>query len=130
MTSKTLYYLASPYSHDNKFVQNVRYEMTLYASYILIERGYRLLEPIAQCHQQSLRYDLPGGYDFWQDRDRDFISRCDAVLVLKFPGWAESKGVTDEINYAIELKKPVYYIDVDTIIDKDLWSNICYPEVN
>lgn len=106
-----LYYLASPYSHENVFVEIVRYESVLYAGSQMTKAGIRLIEPITQSHQQSQRYDIDGGYKFWKDRDRLFIDKCDAIIVLTLKGWKESEGVTDEIQYAKSQGKEVILID-------------------
>jgi hypothetical protein len=115
MDKSKLYYFASPYSHKNKLVEVIRYELTIATAAKLTKQGYRLLEPIAMCHEQSSRYELPGGYEFWQTRDRGFIKICDAIMVLKLKGWDVSVGVTDEIEYAKSLGKPVIYLDPDKI---------------
>lgn len=119
-----VYYLASPYSHDNPFIKSIRYQMINYAGAVLTKHGYILLEPIASCHDKSLNYDLPGGYDFWQFRDRTMIERSDGVIVFKMPGWTKSKGVTDEIQYAESIGKPVHYIALEHIITSDIRDDI------
>jgi hypothetical protein len=119
-----LYYFASPYSHDNTFVRQARYEATIYIASELTKLGFRLLEPIAMCHEQSNRHNMPSGYDFWQTRDRGFIDVCDAVLVLTLPGWKKSKGVTDEIAYAKKHGLTVHKIDANKFITKSMWKQI------
>lgn len=111
-----LYYFASPYSHSNPLVKTVRYEMTVYCSSSLTKEGFRLIEPIAMCHDQAMKYTLPTGYQFWKERDRGFIDVADAVIVLTLPGWDVSEGVTDEIAHARETGKPVFYISPSEFI--------------
>lgn len=123
MKEGKVYYLASPYTHDNAFVRNMRYEAVIYVASTLTKRGYRFIEPIAMCHDQSSKYGLPGGYEYWKDRDRDLIRRADAVLVVTLPGWETSIGVQDEINYAKRLGRTVEYIDYREIITEEaLWD--------
>lgn len=116
MTNK-LYYLASPYSSENQLVRVMRYETISYIAAKLIEQGYFLIEPIASCHDKALKYGLPIGYEYWKTRDRLLISRCDAIIVAMMPGWKESVGVKDEIEYAESLGKEVIYFDVDLILE-------------
>lgn len=125
MDKSKLYYLASPYSHQNKLVMNIRYEIVIYAASRLTAEGFRLLEPIAMCHEQSSRYELPQGYEFWKTRDRSFIDLCDAVMVLTIPGWEESVGVTDEIEYAYSLGKDVFYLSIDDFLTEEEREAIC-----
>lgn len=119
-----LYYFASPYSHKNPFVQNMRYETTIFAASQLTAQGYRLLEPIAMCHEQASRYGLPAGYEFWKTRDRGFIDISDGVIVLTLPGWKKSVGVMDEIKYAESTGKWVHYLDPESIISSETWAEI------
>lgn len=114
-----LYYLASPYSHDNSLVRQLRYEAVIYTASELTKDGFRLIEPIGMCHQQSLQHGMPTGYEFWKTRDRGFIDVCDVVIVLTINGWYESEGVTDEILHAKETGKPVYYLNPGDIIPRD-----------
>lgn len=103
-----LWYFATPYSHPDPAVVESRYLQALVMEVELINRGYMLLAPIAASHQQAQRFNLPGDFEFWQERDRLFIDRCDGVIIGDIPGWRESKGVTAEIAHATAQKKPVY----------------------
>lgn len=117
-----MYYLASPYTHKNKFVETLRYEAVVYAATKLIHKGYTVVEPIASCHEKGVRYDLPGGYAFWQKRDRWFIDKCDGILVLTLPGWNESVGVSDEIEYAAQLGLEIHYINPEELFEKEVFN--------
>lgn len=121
-----LYYFASPYSHANPLVKIVRYEMTVYLSSSLTKKGFRLLEPIAMCHDQAGKYGLPTGYSFWQTRDRGFIDVCDAVIVAKLQGWRESEGVQDEIEHALSTGKPVHYLDPSEFITVEMFQDMSH----
>lgn len=110
-----VYYLASPYSHKDPKVLCARYEEQGRIAAHLISKGYLVIAPIEMCHHLSQKYKLPGGYEYWQERDREFISRSDAVIVCKMDGWKESVGVTDEIEYAKSLGKQVQYLDPNTM---------------
>lgn len=124
MDKNKLYYLATPYSHKNSFVRQIRYEIAIYIASLLTRKGYRLIEPIGMCHEQSQRHGMPGGYTFWQERDRGLIDRCDAVLVIKMPGWKESEGVSDEIEYAKQTDKEVICIDTHHYVPQKVWNEI------
>ncbi len=59
------------------------------------------------------------------------IDLLDEVWVLCLPGWYESVGVLDEIQYAYKTSKPVYFIGVDQggyevswTIPKMTWESI------
>ncbi len=106
-----VYYFASPYSSDCAYVREVRYLDVIKVATDLIRLDFTLIEPIAMSHQHAQRFGLPGTYAFWQKRDRKFIDLCDAVIVCLLDGWDQSIGVTDEISYAQEQGKPVYYLN-------------------
>ena len=106
-----VYYLASPYSHPSDELKNLRYEAVNRVGAILCKRNLIIIEPIAMCHMKSLQYDLPTGYEYWKTRDRTFVKLSDGgVIVLAIPGWRESVGVSDEVQYARELGHEVYYL--------------------
>lgn len=115
-----LLYLASPYSHLNKVIMDYRYFLVAAAAAELYRKGFNLLEPIGSGHPIATKYDLPQGYEYWMQRDRLMIERSDGVIVLTIPGWAESKGVTDEVKYAKELGKPVYYLNPAEVLPTDV----------
>jgi hypothetical protein len=119
-----LYYLASPFSHANPFVQNVRYEMINYIAAQLTLDGYMLIEPIGSCFDKSRKYELPGGYEYWKTRDRKLIEHSEGIIVAKMEGWSYSVGVTDEIVHAKELGLPVYMLDVNEFITPEVWNAI------
>jgi len=115
LLTESVYYFASPYSDPDPAVREHRYVDTIDIATKLINHGYCLLEPIAMSHHHAQRFGLPSGYDFWKTRDRKFIEITDGVIVLMLPGWKESVGVTDEIQYALSLGKPVYYLHPETM---------------
>lgn len=117
-----LYYLASPYSHKNKFIETMRYEAVVYAATKLIQQGYTVLEPIAMCHEKGARYELPSGYEFWKKRDRGFIEKCDGLIVLTLSGWTNSIGVCDEIKHAVSLGLDVHYIDPRELFEEEIFN--------
>ena len=121
-----MYYLASPYSNSDPLIKEQRYLSVVYYGSLLTKMGYTLIEPIGMSVPASQKFDLPDGYEFWKERDRLFISRCDGIMVMQMPGVDESVGVQDEIKYAKSLGLPVYtvvpYIDNSKLIfgqDKD-----------
>ena len=122
MKKGNLYYLASPYSHDNKLIEILRYEIVGYAATKLINKGHMLIEPISMCAEKSKKYNLEGGYKFWKKRDRTLISKCDGILVLMLPGWDTSEGVTDEINYAYKQGLTIEYIEPSDLIEIEAFN--------
>jgi nucleoside 2-deoxyribosyltransferase len=101
-----LYYLASPYSHEDAAVREQRFHQVNEIAIDLINRGYVVIEPIVMGHPKVGQ--LPTDYEFWKRVNTAHISRCDGVIVADtIDGWSTSKGVTAEIQYAKSLGKRV-----------------------
>lgn len=106
-------YLASPYSHKDSTIVKTRFLLVEQCTVALIKRGLFAWSPIVHCHEMATKYTMPTDAEFWKKYNFDFIRRCDAVYVLKIPGWEESKGVAMEIALANELYLPVIFVNED-----------------
>lgn len=113
-----LIYLATPYSHECKKIEQERFIRVTIVSGLLIKAGIINFSPITQSHEQNRMVNLPGHWDFWQHIDTEFLHRCDELFVLAEPGWQESTGVTAEIEIMEELGKPIHYILYDEDINE------------
>ncbi|MCX7801381.1 MAG: DUF1937 family protein, partial [Fimbriimonadales bacterium] len=102
-------YLASPYSHPDPAVREARYQAACRATAALLQAGWVVFSPIVHSHP-LVKFALPTGWDFWERIDRDYLARCDEVVVLTLPGWEASVGVREEVRLARELGKPVRYL--------------------
>jgi len=117
---ETMIYLASPYSDaNNMHVPKLRFEQVCYAASCLAAKGYKIFSPIAHCHPIA-NYGLPTGFDYWEPYDREFLEFCESMIVLKLPGWRESKGVQGEIKIMEELGKKIHYLDWEDIENASL----------
>ena len=116
MDRSKVYYLASPFSTpgkgrmDYELLKEERHHTVEYVAMQLYELGFVLVEPIASSYYKSIHFNAPGNYEYWKVRDRKLIEACDALMVCLMPGWDESVGVTDEIEYAKSLGKGIFYI--------------------
>ena len=66
----------------------------------LLTSRRHVYSPIVHCHELSLKYHLPTEFIFWRDYNFDMLRRCDDFLILKIPGWDQSKGVAAELELA------------------------------
>lgn len=103
-------YLASPYTDEDDIIMQDRYEAVCKAVAVLIEMGVFVYSPIALFHPIAKEYNLPREHTFWAKLDKDVISKCEYMLILKLDGWKESKGIAEEILICAHSKIPVYYI--------------------
>ena len=111
MTGKPLAYLACPYSHPDPDVREKRFRESNIAAARLMTAGEMIFAPISHTHPIAVDGDLPKGWDFWERYDRAILSCCHKIIVLRLPGWTESRGVRAEIEMAQEMGIPVEYID-------------------
>ena len=110
-------YLASPYSHSEKQVEQSRFEKAQKATAALIKQGYSVFGPIAYSHPLATKYDLGLDFEYWQKFNRSWIDWADSIVVLCIDGWDKSKGIKGECEYAVLNKKPVYFLSFDSIIN-------------
>jgi len=101
-------YLSSPYSHPLPSVREERFHAACRATAALLSQGKRVFSPIV--HSHPLDALLQGfGHQFWMDLDEQYLKLCKEVLVLTIDGWAESRGVMQEMQWAQELGMPICY---------------------
>jgi len=105
-------YLASPYTHPDSSVRQVRFQVACRRAAEMLRSGILVFSPIAYTHAIAA-HGLPVEWSFWERFDRTFLDICSEVWVLMLDGWQESKGVAAEIKIACELGKPVNYVEPD-----------------
>lgn len=103
-------YLATPYSHPDPEVRTLRfYRVSEYANRLL-QKGVVVYSPITHGHTLGSIGSLPGDFEFWREHCLSFLRHwADRVIVLKQPGWTESKGVKAEIAEAVALGLPITF---------------------
>jgi len=104
-------YLGAPYSHPDKEVREARFEAVTTITALLMKLGMVVYSPITHCHIVANNHNLPGDWSFWKPVNKVFLKHCSALLVLQLPDWSASEGLSKEINLAIELGKPVIYLN-------------------
>jgi len=131
---KQLAYLAWPYSHPNpntSFEEELRlkekrFRLANLAAGLLMEYGYVIFSPISHGHLIHIEYALPNTHEFWiEGQDLHILKRCDILIFIRTEGWRESKGLKEEIEFAIANGIEVYYVyesDIrDMVVDIFRW---------
>ena len=110
--SKSLIYLASPYMHERSAIRELRFYKVCRAVAFLLKEDTSIMifSPIAHSHNICM-HGLKSGFDFWKEFDFRMLNGCDELWVLTLDGYKESIGVSAEIRYAVNLGKPVSYVD-------------------
>ena len=110
--TKTLVYLATPYSHPDKAIRVRRFEIVNRVAAALMKQGVHIFSPISHTHPIAEAGDLPLGWEFWQGYDRAILAACAKVIVLMQDGWQNSTGVTAERKIAYDMGLPIEYMNV------------------
>lgn len=111
-----LSYLASPFSHKDKWVMKLRWAIITAIGAKLISQKHHIFGPITESHSYAEFGVGESGWQFWGEHDRLMISKCDEVLVVKMKGWEDSVGVNAEIQYAIDKGIPLKFIEVTDVL--------------
>jgi len=110
-----LTYLASPYTHPDILVRQIRFEQVTCKAAQLFFAGHFVFSPIAHGHPLT-KYDTPSDWEFWKLYCIKMLQLCDTMTVLMLDGWKESKGVVAEIAIASSLNMHINYILESTIL--------------
>ena len=108
---KSLIYLACPYSDKDRSVRISRFKAANRAAGKLMNKGLYVFSPISHTHPIAEECKLPIGWEYWQGYDRKCLSNCKKMIILKLPGWKNSKGVAGEIEIAKELGIEIGYME-------------------
>lgn len=93
-------YLASPYSHANPDVMEARFLAAEAVLAHLLRTSEWTYSPIVHCHALAKRHDLPTDHEFWGSYNLAMLHRAHNITVLTLPGWEESRGVQQELQWA------------------------------
>jgi hypothetical protein len=115
--TKTIVYLASPYSNPSPSIQDHReQQITRIGALLTLKHKTPMFMPITQsAAMKRFVPQLGTTFEYWKGIDLPAIDGCAEVWVVKMPGWNESIGVMHEIRYAKENQIPVKYIDPKTL---------------
>lgn len=103
------FYIASPYTHKDPFIMQARYYKAVdFTSWLIEQYRYHVFAPIVHSHPLCTHRQLRPEYNFWMELDKIMITQSDGLIVLEIDGWEQSVGIANEIQFAKELKKPVY----------------------
>jgi hypothetical protein len=108
--SKAVHYLSTPYT-DYCQGREAAFIHAAEAAATMLKRGAMVYSPIAHSHPIAEHGRLDAvDHDLWLTLDLAMLDRCDSLLVVQMPGWAESRGVAAEIAHAEKTGKPISYL--------------------
>jgi nucleoside 2-deoxyribosyltransferase len=107
-----IYYLACPYSDPSAETMHRRYKMACIVAARLMEHGIVVFSPLSHSVPVTRYGNLNGtNHEFWMKQDLPLLELCDVMAVLKLPGWEQSRGVQEELEYAKRKCMPVRYLE-------------------
>ncbi len=108
---RPLVYLACPYSHPSKDVEQWRYEeSTKAAAWLINEKALNIFSPITHSHPLRMLGGCSGNWKFWEKIDREYIDVSHRLIVLLLDGWKGSVGVQAEIEIASKKGLKIDYL--------------------
>lgn len=111
-----LIYLASPFSHKDRWVMKLRWAIITAIGAKLVSEGKHVFGPITESHA----YDEFGvgnsGWEYWQKHDYLMIDKADELWVVKMKGWEQSVGVQAELTYAQKKGKQIVFLNVEDVL--------------
>jgi len=113
------WYLGTPYSKYPRGIQ-AAYEDACLQQALLIKAGIPVFCPIAHTHGPAIHGGIdPLDHNIWIPADAPFMQAAKGLIVCKMEGWRDSYGLTVEVDYFINHRKPVFYMDVG-IVPRDV----------
>ena len=115
------WYLATPYSkwpHGLEDANTVAQKLAA----ALLSIGVKVFSPIAHTHGISAYATAVDkrDFDFWLGADKPLLDAAGGLLIADLQGWRDSKGVTLEIQWAKEQKKPYWLLNPETLAVRPL----------
>jgi len=111
---ETITYLACPYSHEDKLVEEMRFEIANFVASSLMRKGEIIFSPLSHSHPM-VKYGLPTNWDYWKSQDTAFLDRCDRIKVVKVVGWDHSSGIRSEVEHMRKRGIFAEYIDPEEL---------------
>ena len=109
-------YLASPYSHPSPAVRQERYEAVVRAAARLMLDGQVVFSPIAHSHPvETLGMPAPQSGAFWMKQDLALLRHAERLLILALPGYEDSAGIKQEIEFALSKNIPVELLQPEAV---------------
>lgn len=104
----SFWYLATPYdAHPGG--HELAAEQAAQQAAFLLANNIAIFSPITHTHSISKHVDKP--HSFWMDLDRNFMRTAKGLIVCALPGYLESKGIAQEVDYFTKAKKPVVFMN-------------------
>jgi len=113
--SKPRVYIAGPYTHKDKAIQERRGEQHCEITSEFLKNGHLTYSPIAETMNLAKYGHMVGTtWDTWREKDQKEVELSDEMWILMLDGWKDSVGVRGEVKHCIRLNKPISLYDPTT----------------
>ena len=104
------WYLASPYEAHPSGLQ-IAYESAVDALATLLPAGVVAVSPIVLGHPVAIMGNINAtDHATWLPLNTALMDAARGLIVLKAPGWAQSKGLRHELERMARLERPIVYM--------------------
>jgi len=105
------WYLASPYEAHPSGLQ-IAYESAVDALATLLPAGVVAVSPIVLGHPVAIMGNIDAtDHATWLPLNTALMDAARGLIVLKAPGWAQSKGLRHELERMTRLGRPIVYMN-------------------
>jgi len=104
-------YVASPYTSDEEHIRNARYGIVLHYVRNRMLTGEVLFSPIVYGHQFVAGNSAVVPASFWRNFNFHMLRNSNSMRVLRMPGWYNSAGIAEEIEYCVKYRIPVEWVN-------------------
>lgn len=103
------FYLASPYSHPDPIIRELRFLAVEAATHHLMRKGLIIFSPIVYTHALAKKNSLPFTAGHWSEFNHMMLKASSGLRILMLSGWQQSQGVGRERGWAQQLNIETRY---------------------
>lgn len=109
----SLIFISSPYSHSDPNVIEENFIKVTELVVYLTNKGITAISPITYGHTLLKYMNSDNDWETWKDFCLTFLNKSDELWVYKMEGWNRSRGVAEEIEFAVKNNLNIKYIDYE-----------------
>lgn len=113
IAARGFWYFGHPYSDHKPELRTMRHSLGLQVNAKLQSMGVFVYNAINSTHEYAARFGYNYTHESWIELNHTFIDASCGMLVLGLPGWLESRGLREEMEYCATIGKPVYFLDAN-----------------
>lgn len=120
-------YLASPYSHSNRYIRELRYQAIAHVLGYYLDKKKLAYAPVVHGHATEKELGREINYKTWVDHGLKMLFKCSEMHIIPLPGWAISNGILLEKEYALNSFIPVRELkpkNVAEMMPEFLWNRL------